>query len=155
VKMSDDNQSPRDRGQHDDGEHALVYWRVLPANRFEAETKENLLACISRISATSDEWGRAIRGDPAAAVSLALYLETPSRVTYRVDLVMTMLLRAAIDNAAAATVMAHRLNAMPLNFKKRSKLATSWLLHCIWLGSRRRHRASSPLRSHHEGRPRS
>jgi hypothetical protein len=135
MEMSDHDAQP------DDGENALFYWRMLPANRFEAEAKESLLACIKRISATSDEWRRAIRGDAAAAVSLALRLGTPSMVTYKVALVMTLLLRAAIDDAAAATVMANRLNAMPLNFKRRSKLATSWLLHCILLDSRRHRRA--------------
>jgi hypothetical protein len=144
MEMSehDREQHQGHRGQPDDGEDALVYWRMLPANRFEAEAKKSLLACIKRISATSGEWRRAIRGDAAAAVSLALRLGAPSMVTYRVDLAMTLLLRAAIDDAAAATVMAHRLNAMPLNFKTRSKLATSWLLHCIWLDSRRQRRTA-------------
>ena len=59
-------------------------------------------------------------------------------MTCWVDLVMTLLLRTAIEDAAAATVLAHRRNAMPLAFKTRSKLATSWLVHCVWLGSRRR-----------------
>jgi hypothetical protein len=132
------------RGQRDDGENALVYWRMLPANRIGTEAKQTLLTCISHISATSDEWRKAIRGDAAAAVSLALRLETPSMMSYRVDLVMTLLLRAALDDAAAATVMAHRLAAMPLNAKTRSKLATSWLLHCIWLDSRRQRRSGRP-----------
>lgn len=134
----DDHRRRVSRGQRDDGEHALIYWRTLPADRFKAETRRSLVECISHISATSDEWRQAIRGEAAAAVSLALRLESPAKVTYRVDLVMTLLVRAAIDDAAAATVLAHRLNAMPLAFETRSKLATSWLLHCIWLGSRRR-----------------
>lgn len=131
------------RGQADHGENALVYWRMLPANRFvEAELREQLGTCISHISAASEEWCRAIGGDAAAAVTLALRLGTPAMVSYRVDLAMTMLLRAALDDAAAATAMAHRLSAMSLHPRKRSKLATSWLLHSIWLDSRRRSQSS-------------
>ncbi|WP_354079667.1 hypothetical protein [Bradyrhizobium sp. S3.5.5] len=115
---------------------------MLPAERFGAEAKQNLLTCISRISATSDEWRKAIGGDAAAAVDLALHLGTPVMLGHRVDLTMTLLLRAALDDSAAATAMADRLSAMPFDLRKRSKLATSWLLHSIWLENRRRRRSS-------------
>jgi hypothetical protein len=63
-------------------------------------------------------------------------LGTPSTASYRVDLAMTLLTRAGLDDAAASNAMAERLGAMPLNVRKRSQLATSWLLHAIWLDSR-------------------
>jgi hypothetical protein len=121
-------------------EAVLAYWRTISADRLEAPQKQLVQERASLISSTSEEWSRAVHGDAAAAVNLALRMGKPARVTFRLDLVMTLLLRAACEDSAAALVMAHRLNSMPLDFRIRSGLATSWLIHCVWLGSRRRDR---------------
>jgi hypothetical protein len=47
---------------------------------------------------------------------------------------MTVLLNCAFDDPAAALVLAHKLNVMPFDRTERARLATSWLVHNIWLG---------------------
>jgi hypothetical protein len=42
-------------------------------------------------------------------------------------------------------VLAHKLNVMPVDRFQRARLATSWLVHNVWLASRRQH--SSARRS--------
>lgn len=119
----------------------FAYWRTISADCLAAPQVQLVQECASLISSTSEEWRRAVDGDAAAAVNLALRMGKPSAVTLRVDLVMTLLLRAACEDSAAALVMAHRLTSMPLDLRIRARLAASWLIHCVWLGSRRRDRS--------------
>jgi hypothetical protein len=56
----------------------------------------------------------------------------------QIDMTMTVLLRAAFENAGAAAVMSHMLRRMPIHRVDRMNLSTSWMVHKIWLKSRRR-----------------
>jgi hypothetical protein len=114
----------------------LSHWRTFPAQSFDRKLRTDIAECVRSISATSPEWQAAIHGDAAAASGLALRLKTPPRITARVDLAMTILLNAAFENAGAALVLSHRLRHMPLAPDQRARLATSWLVHNVWLEHR-------------------
>jgi hypothetical protein len=57
------------------------------------------------------------------------------RFTASLDLMMTVLLAAALEDAGAASVMAHVLQHAPLDPVDRTGLSTSWLVHSIWCES--------------------
>ncbi len=140
--MSDENNDRMvPRGTTDnagDWPATLAYWRRFPAEDFDDERREEISRCVVRISSTIEDWRAAIRGDAAAAVNLVLRIRTPHEITARLDLAMTVLANCAFDDPAAALVLAHKLNVMPLDRRERARLATSWLVHNVWLESRRR-----------------
>ena len=120
----------------------LRIWRTVPPNRMSTAERALIADCVSGVSATSNDWRRALGGDAASAIYLALRMDTPAKLTWRVDLVMTVLSHVAFEDETAALVMAHRLNAMPIEPELRAELATSWLLYGVQLGSRRNAGAS-------------
>jgi hypothetical protein len=120
---------------------ALSYWRTLAAESFDERRRAEVAECVRGISATPPEWRAALRGDAAAASGLVLRLNAPLRISARVDLALTILLNTAFGNAGAALVLSHALRRMPLDSRRRARLADSWLVHKVWLeqrGPRRR-----------------
>src|ERR1700753_43119 len=124
--------------ESDDWPNELALWRSTPAEEFDDELQARVSKTVNRITSTDEQWRAAIRGDAAAAVKLALQIKPNSPMTVKLDLAMTVLLRAALNDAAAALVLAHCLNRMPLDQMERARLATSWLVHNVWIESRRR-----------------
>lgn len=118
-------------------QRATTYWRWFPAEAFDAEVQDEVRLSIGSIFSTIDPWCRAIDGDPAAAVALALSFDVPQTIGVKTDLAMTVLLRCAFENAGAALVLSNRLSLMPLHRTDRARLATSWLVHNLWLAHRR------------------
>jgi hypothetical protein len=116
----------------------LSYWRRFAAETFDDALKSDVHDCVGRISSTIPEWRNAIRGDACAAVALALRIKAPAIIGMKLDLAMTVLLRCAFDDAAAALVLSHTLRRMPLDPRDRARLATSWLVHNIWCSGRPR-----------------
>jgi len=135
-----------DDGGPPDNEQAepLSYWRTFKAEEFDETRKNEVADCVADIASTMPEWRAAIVGDAAAAIGLVLPSKPPKRIGLKVDLPMTTLLRCAFENAAAAFVLAHKLRQMPLDPVHRSNLATSWLVHNLWLGRRSFARRSIP-----------
>jgi hypothetical protein len=131
------NTIPVDSGD-DHWPAALSYWRRFAAESFDDPLKADVLDCVNRISSTIPQWRNAILGDAGAAVALALRIKAPTVIGVKLDLAMTVLLRCAFDNAAAALVMSHVLRTMPLDPHDRARLATSWLVYNICLGGRPR-----------------
>lgn len=126
------------------------YWRKLPAEAFEPELCEEVVSCVKRMASTIEEWRAAIGGDAGAAVGIALKLKVPGVITPSVDLIMTLLLRSAFEDAGASLVLATRLQQMPLPPVERARLSGSWRLHNIYLAWRARR--SPPLRRPRRGR---
>jgi hypothetical protein len=116
----------------------LSYWRRIAAETFDDALKSDVHDCVGRISSTIPEWRNAIRGDAGAAVALVLRIKDPVIIGMKLDLAMTVLLRCAFDDAAAALVLGHTLRRMPLDPHDRARLATSWLVHNIWCNGRPR-----------------
>jgi hypothetical protein len=85
-----------------------------------------------------------VKGDVAAAIGIVLRCRPPERIGIKVDLPMTALLNVAFENAAAALVLSHKLRQMPMDPINRARLATSRLVHSLWLGHRGR--ARRPIR---------
>ena len=115
---------------------ALTYWRKLPSEAFEPELQDEVVSCVRRMASTAEDWRAAIDGDASAAVGIALNLKTPNVITASVDLIMTLVLRSAFEDAGAALVMATRLQQMPLPAVDRARLSASWRLHQIYLAWR-------------------
>jgi hypothetical protein len=118
----------------------LSYWRTFRAEEFDKEMVDHVKDCVSSISSTIPEWRSAVKGDAAAAIGIVLPCRPPERFGIKVDLPMTTLLNVAFGNPAAALVLSHKLRQMPMDRSYRARLATSWLVHSLWLG----HRGRSP-----------
>lgn len=129
---------------------ALAYWRGYTAEMFDHSLKQQVQECVARTNSTIEEWRAAIRGDAAAAIKVALRMRMPDQVDTRLDLIMTVLLAAAFEDGAAASVMAQLVDRAPLDPVDRAGLSTSWLIHEIWCESRirnarRRRRLHRPV----------
>jgi hypothetical protein len=137
--MNSNGSPSHPNGSDDEGwPTVLSYWRTFAAEAFNERRRAEVAECVRSISATPPEWQAAARGDAAAASGLVLRLKAPSCISARVDLAMTILLNTAFGNAGAALVLAHALRRMPLDPRRRARLATSWLVHKVWLEHRGR-----------------
>jgi hypothetical protein len=137
-----------------DGEEraaALTYWREFPAEQFDQHLKSEILSCVERIHSKDNRWRAAVAGDAAAAIKLALRMRMPKKITALLDLTMTVLLASALQNRAAAFVLANSLTRAPLDRIDQIGLATSWLMHGVWCESRARNR-DLRRRFHHSRR---
>jgi hypothetical protein len=104
-------------------------WRMIPADAFNESHRLAVCAYIVEFSPRDIEWRRAIAGDAACAVRIALRMKIPDEVTYPVDARMSLLLYSAFNgSAAAALVLAHLLRKMPLDPPLKNQLAASWLV---------------------------
>jgi hypothetical protein len=104
-------------------------WRMIPADAFGESSRLAVCTYIVEFSPRDIEWRKAIAGDAAHAVRIALGMEIPDEVTYPVDARMSLLLYSALNgSAAAALVLAHLLRKMPLDGHIKNRLATSWLV---------------------------
>jgi hypothetical protein len=115
----------------------LSYWRRIGPDSFDEAMRAKLTKSLRDISPTSPKWRRALQGDVATACGLALKLKLPISMGIQTDIAMTLLLRVAVDNAAAALVMSHILRRVPLPSEDRARLSALWSVHQIWLESRR------------------
>lgn len=110
--------------------HALLLWRTVPAHDFDPTRRAAVADCMRRTSSTIDLWRKAVGGDAASAMSLALCMDIPSEITIRTDFKMTVLLHSALGGSAgAALVLSSLLRRMPIDGVLRRRLATSWLAH--------------------------
>jgi len=107
----------------------LSYWRTRPAATFDARIRADIHDWLGTLSSTSPEWRAAIGGDAAAAIRMTLHLWPSPEVCIMADTVMTILLACALDNAAAASVLAATLRKSSLSRRKRTALAASWSLY--------------------------
>lgn len=130
---------------HDGLPSVLSYWRSLPAEAFDEGLQYEVESCVQSVVTTMRELTSAIEGDAAAACSLALRTPIPQRIGPHLDVVMTILLNRAFVNAAAALVLSNRLEQMPLPWRRRARLSTSWKVHNIYLARRTYGRGSIPL----------
>jgi hypothetical protein len=113
-------------------EHAspLAWWRTLPADLFGDAEHLLVHATLEGIAVLSGDSDLvpALRGDPAAATKVVLQLMPIADMTVEVDLVMTAVLRCALDgDARAALVLAHMLGRAELEHPFAVDLAASWL----------------------------
>jgi hypothetical protein len=109
---------------------ALVLWRTVPAHGFDLTRRAAVADCMRRTSSTIYVWPKAVRGDAASAMGLALRMEVPSEIAAPHDFVMTVLLHNALrGSAGAALVLSSLLRRMPIDRVLRRRLATSWLAH--------------------------
>jgi hypothetical protein len=75
-----------------------------------------------------DDIDAALRGDAAAAISVALAVMPITNITLQVDIAMTTLLRSALEpNAASSLVMAQVVGLTDLDHPFGAALAASWL----------------------------
>jgi hypothetical protein len=122
----------------------LTYWRFWPAEAFDDGLRHEVGSCVRSIMTTMGELSSAIDGDVATACSLALRTPILPRIGLHLDLVMTVLLDFAFVNPGAALVLSARLEQMPLPWRTRARLSTSWRVHNIYLARRSYGRRSIP-----------
>lgn len=110
----------------------LAGWRTLPPDAFGDAERLLLLATLEQIDALNGgaEFAAALRGDPAAAIGVALSSMPIEEITVRSDIAMTALLQCALGrNAAAALVLAQVLGLTDLGHPYVIELAMSWLTY--------------------------
>jgi hypothetical protein len=110
----------------------LHWWRHLPADAYTAAHLEILHRSISGIIIMNEpRWPDAVRGDPAAAIGVALRTakrhSTPSPT---VDLVMSAVLLAALAGDPVAVLVLVLVLTKMIDWKgsdiKKSRLMASW-----------------------------
>jgi hypothetical protein len=90
-------------------------WRMIPADAFGEFSRLAVCTYIVKFSPRDIEWRKAIAGDAAYAVRIAMRMQIPDEVTYPVDARMSLLVYSAVNgSAAAALVLAHLLRKMPV-----------------------------------------
>ena len=115
----------------------LSYWRRIGPDSLDEVMRAKLAKSLRDISPSSHEWRRALQGDVSTACGLALKLKFPISMGTQTDIVMSVLLCAAFENAAAALVMSYLLKRIPLPPEDSARLSALWSVHQIWLESRR------------------
>jgi hypothetical protein len=110
----------------------LSWWRTMRAEEFDASTAVALRGCIAGVAMLDRAgWQRAISGDAAAAIGLALRLDPDRTTDVGYDLVMTALgACAAEDDPAACLAMSHVMRRR-LSAGAGSRLATGWLVRAF------------------------
>jgi hypothetical protein len=109
---------------------ALTWWRRLPSDMFQDAERSLVLETLKHVSVlhADESVAAALNGDPAAAVALSLM--PIEKIDLPADVIMTALLRCAIDgNAAASLVLTQVLGLSDLGHPFASELAASWYTH--------------------------
>ena len=107
----------------------LYWWRRLPATDFGPAHIAVIKKAISGIGLVGEpHWPAAADGDPAAAIGVALRaIERHRTPTPGIDLVMSALLRCAIEGSAAASfVLANALSGFAAGDPACAAVAASW-----------------------------
>jgi hypothetical protein len=128
----------------------MAWWRTFPADEFGSNARRRLGEVLDRISATNPVWQLALRGDAAAAVCIALQTRRDETITSRTDLLMTALMRCALEGSAgAALILSHSLRQLPLENRNDARLGVSWLAYNLntVLPQQSRRRASKKVAS--------
>ena len=131
-----------DRGSGDEATgqpwpSVLHYWRTISAEAFDDATKAEVITFVRATTSTIPEWQRGISGDAEAAIGMVVHCKAPTSITIRVDFPMTALLSCAWEHSGAALLLSHKLRQMPLEGRRRTKLATSWQVASLLLSLRR------------------
>jgi hypothetical protein len=120
--------SPADGGQ---SVPPLHWWRRLPAEAFTAAHLQTIRKATSGIGIIGEpRWADAVRGDPAAAVGVALSAIKKRRTLAPiVDLTMSTLLIPAIAGDPAAIMVLVKMIERKCLKAEKTGLKSSWLRH--------------------------
>jgi hypothetical protein len=113
-----------------EGSSPLVWWRTLPSEAFGEAERLHLHTTLGQINVlhSDDEFAAALKGDPSAAIGIALTLMPIEEVTLKTDIAMTTLLRCVLEHdAAAALVLAQVVGLTDLGHSYAHEVAASWL----------------------------
>ena len=90
----------------------LAWWRTAPPSRLDASHCDTLGQSLSQIAVLGEPgWRRAVAGDAAEAIGIALPLIHSGESGSRLDIVMSAVLLCALQgNPAAALLLAHALD---------------------------------------------
>jgi hypothetical protein len=107
----------------------LTWWRTLPSDAFDKAARLSLRMTLEKIEMlhADDDFKAALKGDPGAAIGVAFSLMPIAKMTLHVDIAMTALLLSALENAAAALVLAQLVGLTDLGHPHAIELASSWL----------------------------
>lgn len=112
----------------------LHWWRRLPAPAFTTVHLAVIRRAIAGFSTIGEpHWSAAAKGNPAAAVGVALRaIKRCRKSNPSFDLTMSALLRCAIEGSnTAALVLEHALGRMAANDPACVAIATSWQIASV------------------------
>jgi hypothetical protein len=112
---------------------AIAWWRTMRADRLDTHSAKALRDALATIAILDEPaWPAAVRGDPSAAIGLALRLNPQRSTETAYDLVMTAVAACAAEGSdAACLVMSHVLRHRPGASRHDARLATGWLVRCF------------------------
>ena len=107
----------------------LAWWRWLPSHKLREAEALQIDATLERfvVLRTDEDFHAALRGDAVAAIGAAFSLLPVEELTLETDLVMTVLLRCAMNgNSASSLALAHIVGCTELNHPFAKELSASW-----------------------------
>lgn len=111
------------------GTSPLSWWRMLPSDAFRAADQLRIDAALEEvaIALANSRITPALKGDPDAAIALALSLMPIRTRSAAVDLAMTAVLRCALHgDFRAALVLGHVIDRADLDPVHAANLCASW-----------------------------
>jgi hypothetical protein len=111
------------------GSSPLSWWKTLPADGFHAGEQLVVSSALDEIAMVlcGSDIEPALLGDPDSAIALTFSLMPVKRVTLKVDIAMTAVLRCALDgDLKAALVLAHVVDRAELDLALARELCASW-----------------------------
>jgi hypothetical protein len=115
---------------------AVALWRTKRADGFGKADMAAMTRCFNMVALHGEaRWFEAIRGNAAAACSIALRM--PNEWVFSLDLAMTAVALCALKgSSAAALVVSMILRRQPDADRNTARLATSWLVRTFLAVSR-------------------
>jgi hypothetical protein len=106
------------------------WWRSIAAPNFHLMALGAMQAAIEKVEMLSEpRWSRAVAGDAASAVGMALAFDRMQASSGKFDLVMTALVICASEgDATACVVLSNIIRRLPNAGKREARVATSWLM---------------------------
>jgi hypothetical protein len=112
----------------------LCWWRMLPAEAFRPDDYLDIGFALEEIGMVLGGTGiePALYGDADAAISFVLEVLPITEVTLKVDIIMTPVLRCALNgDLRAALVLAHIVERAGLDPAAAADLCASWFLYYL------------------------
>jgi hypothetical protein len=106
------------------------WWRSIAAPNFHLMALGAMQAAIEKVEMLGEpRWSKAVAGDAASAVGMALAFDRMQASSGKFDLVMTALVICASEgDATACVVLSNIIRRLPNAGKREAHVATSWLM---------------------------
>lgn len=112
---------------------SLLWWRCVRAENFHEMALRDMRLSIAKVELFSEpRWQKAVTGDAAAAIGIALSMRPEDSFHQKFDVAMTALVVCAAEgNAAACIVLSNIIRRLPGAGRREVCIAISWLVRAF------------------------